>query len=58
MKVSGDATLHAPIDKVWAALNDPAVLVRTIPGCERLELTGPDAYRMMVTAGVASITVR
>ena len=55
MKVSGDATLHAPIDKVWAALNDPAVLVRTIPGCERLELTGPDAYRMVLTAGVASI---
>jgi carbon monoxide dehydrogenase subunit G len=55
MKVSGDATLHAPIDKVWAALNDPAVLVRTIPGCERLEATGPDSYRMVVTAGVASI---
>ncbi|MDT4978749.1 MAG: uncharacterized protein QOG07_628 [Pseudonocardiales bacterium] len=55
MKVSGDATLHAPIEKVWAALNDPAVLVRTIPGCERLETTGPDAYRMVVTAGVASI---
>ena len=55
MKVSGDATLHAPIDRVWAALNDPAVLVRTIPGCERLEATGPDAYAMTVTAGVASI---
>jgi hypothetical protein len=40
---------------VWAALNDPAVLVRTIPGCERLETTGPDAYAMTVTAGVASI---
>jgi carbon monoxide dehydrogenase subunit G len=55
VKVSGDATLHAPIDQVWAALNDPAVLVRTIPGCERLEATGPDAYTMTVTAGVASI---
>jgi uncharacterized protein len=55
VKVSGDATLHAPIDQVWTALNDPAVLVRTIPGCERLESTGPDAYRMVVTAGVASI---
>jgi carbon monoxide dehydrogenase subunit G len=55
MKVSGDATLHAPIDRVWDALNDPAVLVRTIPGCERLEATGPDAYTMTVTAGVASI---
>jgi carbon monoxide dehydrogenase subunit G len=55
MKVAGQAQLHAPIDEVWAALNDPAVLVRTIPGCERLEATGPDSYAMTVTAGVASI---
>lgn len=55
MKVTGSATLHAPRDKVWAALNDPAVLVRTIPGCQQLEEVGPDAYRMTVTAGVASI---
>lgn len=55
MKVNGKALLHAPVDKVWAALNDPAVLVRTIPGCERLEETGKDEYSMVVTAGVASI---
>ena len=40
MKISGAATLHAPADQVWTALNDPAVLVRTIPGCEQLEATG------------------
>jgi carbon monoxide dehydrogenase subunit G len=55
MKVAGEAVLHAPIDQVWAALNDPAVLVRTIPGCERLEAVGADSYSMTVTAGVASI---
>src|SRR5712691_12155270 len=55
MKVSGSASLHAPPDAVWSALNDPAVLVRTIPGCERLEATGPDSYRLTVTAGVASV---
>lgn len=55
MKVSGNATLNATIDKVWDALNDPAVLARTIPGCEKLEETGPNAYRMTVTMGVASI---
>jgi carbon monoxide dehydrogenase subunit G len=55
MKISGEATLHAPVDKVYAALGDPAVLVRTIPGCERLERVGPDAYTMVVTAGVASV---
>jgi uncharacterized protein len=55
MKVTGSAMLHAPRDKVWRALNDPAVLVRTIPGCHQLETVGQDAYRMTLSAGVASI---
>jgi carbon monoxide dehydrogenase subunit G len=55
MKVTGSAVLNAPREQVWAALNDPAVLVRTIPGCRQLEQVGPDAYRASVTAGVASI---
>ena len=55
MKVNGKATLNAPVEKVYGALNDPAVLVQTIPGCQRLEQVGVDAYRMTVTAGVASI---
>lgn len=56
MRITGSAALAAPVEAVWAALNDPAVLVRTIPGCERLEEVAPDRYRMTVTAGVASIT--
>jgi uncharacterized protein len=55
VKLSGEATLRADVARVYAALNDPAVLVRTIPGCQRLEQVGPDAYRATVTAGVASI---
>ncbi|MFB9316473.1 SRPBCC family protein [Cryptosporangium minutisporangium] len=55
MKVNGKATLNAPVQRVYDALNDPAVLVRTIPGCQQLEQVGADAYRMTVTAGVASI---
>ena len=55
MKLSGEATLQAGVDEVYAALNDPAVLVRTIPGCQRLEQVGPDAYKATVAAGVASI---
>jgi hypothetical protein len=55
MKVAGSTTLNAPRELVWQALNDPAVLVRTIPGCQRLETTGDDSYAMTVTAGVASI---
>ena len=55
MKVNGKATLNAPVEKVYEALNNPAVLVQTIPGCRQLEQVGEDAYRMTVTAGVASI---
>jgi uncharacterized protein len=55
MKVTGTATLESPRDQVWEALTDPAVLVRTIPGCQRLEAVGPDEYRVTVSAGVAAI---
>ena len=55
MKFTGENTLAAPVEQAWDALLDPAVLVRTIPGCERLETTGDNAYAMTVTAGVASI---
>jgi uncharacterized protein len=55
MKVRGSAVLHAPRERVWQAFKDPEILVRTIPGCERLETIGTDHYRMTVQAGVASI---
>jgi uncharacterized protein len=55
MKVSGQAVLNASPQAAWDALLDPAVLVRTIPGCERLETTGENTYAMTVNAGVAAI---
>ena len=55
MKISGTSTLSADRVAVWAALNDPAVLVQTIPGCQRLEALGDDAFKMTVAAGVGSI---
>src|SRR5215218_4194294 len=55
MKVNGSAVLHAAPAEVFAALNDPAVLARTIPGCRSLTALGDDRYAMVVTAGVASV---
>ncbi len=55
MKIAGTNTIPFPVDQVWDALLDPAVLVRTIPGCERMETKGDHAYDMTVTAGVAAI---
>lgn len=55
MKISGQNVLPYPVEQVWDALLDPAVLVATIPGCERLETTGEHTYAMTVAAGVAAI---
>jgi uncharacterized protein len=55
MQVTGSATVAAPLARVWDALQDPAVLARTIPGCHSLEETAPGSYRMTISAGVASV---
>jgi len=55
MKISGSSTLESPVDKVWEAIQDPAVLARCLPGCESLAVIGEDRYAMSVTAGVAAI---
>jgi carbon monoxide dehydrogenase subunit G len=36
-------------------ITDPAVLARTIPGCEMLTQVGEDSYRMNVSVGVGAI---
>jgi carbon monoxide dehydrogenase subunit G len=55
MKIEGTQELRAPRDRVYAATIDPAVLARTIPGCEKLELTGDNTYSVTLRAGVGSI---
>ena len=55
MNLDGSAVLHADPEKVWAVITDPAVLARTIPGCETLEQVGDDEYKMNVTVGVGAI---
>lgn len=55
MKISGNATLVAPPEKVWDAFHDPGVLARCLPGCESLTAIGEHEYTMTVTAGVAAI---
>src|SRR6185436_13631896 len=58
MKIAGTVTIAAVRQKVWDALNDPAVLAKTIPGCEKLEKTGEDQYAVTQSVGIASIRGR
>jgi uncharacterized protein len=55
MKVATTSRIHAPRDAVFAALIDPAVLQRTIPGCESLVAVGDDDYEAVLRMGVAGL---
>jgi len=44
MKIDGTHTFDAPRHAVWEALLDPEVLASVMPGCEKLERTGENAY--------------
>ncbi|MGN6754182.1 MAG: SRPBCC family protein [Intrasporangium sp.] len=55
MKITGAVSLSATPDQVWRAIHDPAVLARTLPGCESLTEDGDNAYKMRVTMGVAAV---
>ncbi|HZD96199.1 MAG TPA: carbon monoxide dehydrogenase subunit G [Candidatus Sulfotelmatobacter sp.] len=55
MKIEGTYKIDAPRDRIFAALIDPAVLQRCIPGCEQMEKTGENQYNAKLTAGVGPV---
>jgi uncharacterized protein len=44
-----------PRDKVFAALIDPAILQKCIPGCESLTKTADNAYEAKLKIGIAGL---
>ena len=55
MKIDGTQEVRASRERVFDCLTDPEVLKRCIPGCEKLEQTGENAYALTLRAGVGSI---
>ena len=55
MTLDGSHHFKAPRDRVWALFNDPGVLARATPGCERLEPVGPDEFEATLSVGVAAV---
>ncbi len=58
MELQGERLIPAPVDKTWAALNDPEILKACITGCETLESTGPDAFTATVAVKVGPVSAR
>ena len=55
MEISGEHRFQAPRTVVWEALLDPQALKASMPGCERLEPTGPETYDITIKVGIAAI---
>jgi carbon monoxide dehydrogenase subunit G len=58
MDFDGEHRIDAPRVRVWQALNDPVLLAACIPGCEKLEATGPGAYAATVALKIGALAAR
>ena len=56
MDISGQYRIEAPRNVVWAALNDPEVLKRCIPGCRELEQKSPTELAAKVGLKIGPIS--
>ena len=58
MEMAGERRIAAPAQKVWEALNDPAVLRACIPGCQSLERDGDDRFNAVAEVKIGPIGAR
>ena len=58
MTMSGEVQLAATRDRVWAMLNDPAVLKSCIPGCEQLDLNDNNEFQAVATIKIGPVKAR
>lgn len=55
MKLPIDQVFDAAPDRVFASLLDPAVLVRIIDGCQKMDRTAPSEYDVELKVGIAGL---
>jgi carbon monoxide dehydrogenase subunit G len=58
MDMTGQYRIPATRDQVWAALNDPATLKASLPGCESLERVSDREFAATVVAKVGPVKAK
>jgi carbon monoxide dehydrogenase subunit G len=56
MILDGEFTFRAPRSNVWTLLQDPDVMVKAMPGAQRLVSTGDGTYEGTIRIGVGPVT--
>ena len=55
LDIGGEESFEVGIETLWRALNDPAVLVKCIPGCKEMIPDGEDRFKLVLNLKVASV---
>lgn len=58
MEIKGEYRIASDRPAVWAALNDPEVLKKCIPGCESLDRQDDDSFRGRISAAIGPVRAR
>jgi carbon monoxide dehydrogenase subunit G len=58
MEIIGKQVIPVPRDVVWAALNNPEVLKACLPGCESVELTAPNEFKVAIKTVIGPLRAR
>ncbi len=58
MDMKDSRVINAPQARVWAALNDPAMLKQCIFGCDSLEPTDPDTFVAAMSVKVGPVSAK
>jgi uncharacterized protein len=58
MEMTGEQLIALPQPEVWRALNDPEILKACIPGCEAIDKTSDNEYRVAMTAAVGPVKAK
>jgi uncharacterized protein len=56
MEIAGEYRIPVAREAVWAALNDPEVLARCIPGCRELVQVSPDVMNARVALKIGPVS--
>lgn len=58
MDMQGSRPLAVTQQQAWEALNDPEILKTCIPGCEKFEPTGDNAYAVTTAIKIGPVSAR
>lgn len=56
--IEGEEIVAAPIERVWDALNDPDILRKAIPGCEKLTKTSDTELEATVSLKIGPVKAK